>query len=119
MFRGEIEDPSGRDWRSERAQGGMMPAVLAHARPSDFAKAHFDFVGDDSRENQIFAAQSFAFTERERRGDEIARVTRVRFPINVVVIHRANHVAVQKCRIDRIGFETGDKRSGVTFAAGH
>ncbi len=46
----------------ERAQGGMMPAVLAHTRPSNFAKAHFDFVGDDGRENQIFAAEPFAFT---------------------------------------------------------
>ena len=58
----KIEDPPGRDRRSERAQSGMMPSVLAHARPSDFAKAHFDFVGDDGRENQIFAAEPFAFT---------------------------------------------------------
>ena len=95
-----------------------MPAVLAHTGSPDFAKAHFNFVGDDRRQNQIFAAESFAFTERERRGDEIARVTRVRFPINVVVIHRANHVAVQKCRIDRIGFETGDERRGFAPAGG-
>ena len=57
-----LSDSSGRDRRSERAQGGVMPSVLAHARPSDFAKAHFDFVGDDGRENQIFAAEPFAFT---------------------------------------------------------
>ena len=56
-----FEHAARRDRRSERAQGGMMPAVFAHARPSDFAKAHFDFVGDDGGENQIFAAQSFAF----------------------------------------------------------
>ena len=86
-----------------------MPAVFAHARPPDFAKAHFDFVGDDRGENQIFAAQTFAFTERQRRSDEIARMTRIGLPIDVVVIHRADHVAVEKRRIDRIGLEAGDE----------
>ena len=72
----------------------MMPAVLAHTRLSNFAKAHFDFVGDDGRENQIFAAEPFAFTQRERSSDEVAGMTRIRFPIDVVVIHRADHVAI-------------------------
>ncbi len=52
-----------RDRRRERAQGGVMPAVFAHARPADFAKTHFDFVGDDRGENQILAAQAFAFAQ--------------------------------------------------------
>ena len=57
--------------------------------------------------------------KRQRRGDEIARMTRICFPIDVVVIHRANHVAIQKRRIDRIGLEAGDERSGIAVAAAH
>ena len=114
----EIQHATRGDWCRERAQCRVMPAVLAHTWSADFAKAHFNFVGDDRRQNQIFAAEPFAFTQRERRGDEIARVTRVRFPINVVVIHRSDHVAVQKRRIDRIGFETGDERGGLAPAGG-
>ena len=36
-------------------------------------------------------------------------MTRIGFPINVVVIHRADHVTIQKRRIDRISLEAGDK----------
>ena len=119
LFGREIQHAPRRDRRGERAQRGVMPAVFANARPPDFAKPHLDFVGDDRRENQIFAAQSFAFAERQRRGDEIARVTRIGLPINVVVIHRADHVAIQKCRIDRVGFESGNKCGGFSIAAAH
>src|SRR5438876_6077033 len=87
-----------------------MPTVLTHARSPDFTKTHFNLIGNDGGENQIFAAQSFAFTERERRSDEIARMTRIRFPIDVVVIHGANHVTIWKCCIDGVRFEAGHKR---------
>ena len=40
-------------------------------------------------------------------------MTRICFPINVVVIHRADHVAIQKRRIDRIGLEAGDECGGA------
>ena len=29
----------------------MMPAIFAHARPTDFAKTHFNFVGDNGGQN--------------------------------------------------------------------
>ena len=90
----------------------MMPAVFAHAWPADFAKPHFDFVGDDRRENQILAAQTFAFTECQRRGDEIARVAGIGFPVNVVVIHRADHVTIDERCVDRICLEAGNKCGG-------
>ena len=119
LLRREIQHATGRDRRRERAQCRMMPAVFAHARPADFAKPHLDFVGDDGGENQILAAESFAFAECQRRSDEIAWMTRVGLPIDVVVIHRADHVAVQKRRIHRIGLEAGNKRGGSAIAAGH
>ena len=43
----------------------------------------------------------------------------ISFPINVVVIHGADHVAIQKRRIDRIGLETGDECGGGAVAATH
>ena len=44
-------------------------------------------------------------------------MARIRLPINIVVIHGPNHVAIQKCRIDRIGLEPGDECSRATVAA--
>src|SRR5438105_13097262 len=45
-------------------------------------------------------------------------MTWIRFPINVVVIHRADHVSVQKRHIDRIGLEPGHERSRAAPACG-
>ena len=41
------------------------------------------------------------------------------FPIDVVVIHRANHVAIHECCVDRIGLEAGNKCGGFSIAAAH
>ena len=46
-------------------------------------------------------------------------MTRVGLPIDVVVIHRADHVPVQKCGVDRIGFEAGNECGGFSIAAAH
>src|SRR6266403_3236839 len=43
-------------------------------------------------------------------------MTRIGLPIDVVVIHRADHVTIEKCRIDWICFETGNKRGGFAIA---
>ena len=115
----KIQHATRRDRRRERAQSGVMPAVFTHTRPSHFAKTHFNFVSDDRGENQIFATEAFAFTECQRRSDEIARMTWIGFPIDVVVIHRADHVAIQKCGIDWIGLEPGDERRRATIGTGH
>ena len=44
-------------------------------------------------------------------------MTRVGLPIDVVVIHRADHVAVQKCGVDRVGFEAGNECGGFSVTA--
>ena len=61
LIRCEIQHSSRCDWCCERAQGSVMPAVFAYARPAHFAESHFDFVGDDGGENQVLTAQAFAF----------------------------------------------------------
>jgi len=52
-----------------------------------------------SGENQILAASNPRPNRCQRSGDEVARVTWIGFPINVVVIHCADHVAIGNCRI--------------------
>ena len=46
-------------------------------------------------------------------------MTRIGFPIDVVVIHRADHVAVHECGVDWIGFEAGNECGGFSIAAAH
>ena len=46
-------------------------------------------------------------------------MTRISFPIDVVIIHRPDHVTIQKRGIDGIGFETGNKGGCVSFPTSH
>ena len=46
-------------------------------------------------------------------------MTGIRFPIDVVVIHRADHVPVHECGVDWVGFEAGNKCCGFSIAAAH
>ena len=46
-------------------------------------------------------------------------MARVGLPVDVVVIHRANHVAIHECCVDWVGFEAGDECSGLSVAAAH
>ena len=43
LVRREIQHATRRDRRRERAQGGVMPAVFAHARPARLRKDAFQF----------------------------------------------------------------------------
>src|SRR5215471_1695267 len=94
-----------------------MPTVFPHARPSDFTQAHLDLVCNDRGENQVLAAQTFGLAECQRCGDEVAWVTWISFPINVIVIHRADHVAIYERCVDRICLEAGNKCSCLAIAA--
>ena len=60
LIDGEIQHATRRDRGGERGQRRVMPAVFAHARHADLAKPHLDFIRDDRREDQIFAAEAFS-----------------------------------------------------------
>src|SRR5438132_14371039 len=93
-----------------------MPSIFAHARSAHFAQTHLDFVSDDGGENQILATETLGFTQCEGRSDEITWMTWIGFPIDVVIIHRANHVAIEKRRIDWISLEARHECSGSAFS---
>jgi hypothetical protein len=44
-------------------------------------------------------------------------MARIGFPIDVVVIHRAHHVAIHECCVDRVGFEAGNECGGFAVTA--
>jgi hypothetical protein len=46
-------------------------------------------------------------------------MTRIGFPIDVVVIHRAHHVAIQKSCVDWVGLKAGDECGCFSISAAH
>ena len=79
-----------------------MPPALANARKRGLAKAHFEFMAEDEPHNQIFPITSCAFTTCERGGKNVRRMGRVLLPVDVVVIHAADHERVGQRRRDWI-----------------
>ena len=105
----EIEHTTRGDRRCKRAERCVMPTVFANAWQSKFTKSHFDFVCDDRRENKFSPAESVCLAQCKWRSDEITWMAGVGLPIDVVVIHRADHVSVEEGRIHGIRLETADK----------
>jgi len=96
----------------------VVPAVLTDPRDAELAQTHLDLVGDHGSKDQVLPRQAEILTERERTGDDVGWVAGVGFPVNVVVVHRPDHVIVQKGRIDRVGLVTRHK-AGALAGASH
>ena len=117
LLNGEVEHATGSDWCCKRGERCVMPTVLANTRETELAQTHFDFIRNRGSEQQVFAAEPEHFSKRERSRDDVAWMAWIRLPIDVVVIHRANHVIVQERRINSIRLKTSHKRCAwtVTF----
>ena len=102
LFPTQMQRASRHDRRDERRQRRMMPAALANARKRRLAQAHFEFVAQHKSNNQFLAIALGALTTRHRRRKDIGRMRRILLPVNVVVIHAADHQRIRQRRGNRI-----------------
>ena len=84
----------------------MMPTALADARESGLAESHFKFVAQHESNDQFLAIALGALTTRHRSRENIGRMRRILFPVNVVVIHATNHQGIRQRRRHCIHFLT-------------
>src|SRR5437870_12519790 len=73
-----------------------MPTTLANSRKRRLTEAHFKFVAQNESYDQLAAIALRAFTAGHRRRKDIRWVRWVLFPIDVGVIHAANHQCIGK-----------------------
>src|SRR5581483_7711365 len=76
----------------------MMPAALADARKRGLAEALLEFVSEHQADNQFASIASGPLTRGYRSGEDVRRMRRVLLPINVVVVHAADHQRVRQRR---------------------
>ena len=98
----EVQHACSNDGRDERGQRGMMPAALANARECRFAEPHLEFVAEHQADDQFAAVAAGALAAGHRRRKDVRRMRRVLLPVNVVVVHAADHQRVGQRRRDRI-----------------
>ena len=111
----QVQRAAGDDGRNKRSQRSVMPSPLANAGKRRFAKAHLELMAQDQTDNQFLAAAAGPLAARQRRGENIGRMRGVLLPINVVVIHAADHQRVGQRRRDRIDpLARADHRGSTT-----
>src|SRR5579862_1353391 len=94
-----MESASRDDGRNKRRERGMMPSALANSGEGGFAEAHFKFMAEHQTDDEFFPTALSALATCDRGRKDIGRVRGILLPINVVVIHAADHQRVRKrCR---------------------
>src|SRR5438270_5350475 len=80
----------------------MVPSALADARECRLTKAHLKFVPQHQTDDQFFSVAAGAFAAGQSRRENVGGMRWILLPIDVVVIHAADHQRIgQRCR-DRI-----------------
>ena len=92
----------GDDRRRKRRERCMMPAALANPWERRFAQPHLELMPEHEPDNQLLAVALGALAAGHRGRENIRRMRRILLPINVVVIHAADHERIRQRRRDRI-----------------
>jgi hypothetical protein len=96
----------------------VVPAALADAGEGRLAQPHLELVSEHDAEDQVPARLSGPLPARHGGGDDVRRVRRVLLPVDVVVVHDADHQCVEQRGGDRIqplarADDGGGARAGV------
>jgi len=102
LFPAEVESAAGDDGRDEGCQGGVVPAALADAGEGCLAEAHLEFMSQHQAHDQLSTVAAGALRAGYGGGEDIGRMGRILFPINVVVIHHPDHKGVGERGRDRV-----------------
>ena len=94
----------------------MVPATLTDSRKRCFAEAHFKLVAQDKANNQFTPVAVFALAAGHGCGKDIGGVRRVLLPIDVVVVHAADHERVREGGRHRIDALAGADYCGWSRA---
>src|SRR5437660_11413766 len=71
-----------------------MPAPFANSRKSRLAETHLEFMAEDETDDQLFSIAFGAFATGQGRRKNIRGMRWVLLPVNVVVLHAADHQGV-------------------------
>src|SRR5579862_5517080 len=91
-----------------------MPAALANPGERGLAEAHFEFVAKNKADDEFAAVALRALAAGQSDRENVGRMRRILLPVDVVVIHAADHQRVGEGRRDRINFPScTDNRGGA------
>jgi hypothetical protein len=102
LLPGKMKRATRHDRRDESSQSRVMPTTFADARKACFAEAHLKFMAQNKAYDQFLTIAPGALTRGHCRRKNIGGVRRILLPVDVVVIHAADHQCVGQRRGDGI-----------------
>src|SRR5580700_11159612 len=93
-----------------------MPAALTDSGERGFAETHFKFVSQHQADDQFLSVALGALAAGECRRKNVGRMRWILLPVNVVVIHTADHEGVGERGRDGIDTLAGANYRSRTFA---
>ena len=98
----EVQHASSNDGRDKRRQRRMVPAPLANSRERRLAQPHLELMPQHQADNQLAPVAAGALAAGHRRRKDVRRMRRVLLPVDVVVVHAADHQRIGQRRGDRV-----------------
>jgi len=85
----------------------MVPSALADAGECGLTQAHLEFVPKYKTDDQFSRIAAGAFAARQRCRKDVGGMGWILLPIDVVVIHAADHQRICQGRRDRVNMLAG------------
>src|SRR5262245_55373817 len=96
LFPRQMQRAPRYEWRHERRQSSVMPPAFADSRKGRFAEAHFEFMAEHKANNEFLAIRLCALAAGHRGGEDVGGMRRILLPIDVVVVHAADHQRIRE-----------------------
>ena len=112
LFPGQMQRAPGDDRRNERSQGRVMPAAFANSGKRRLAEAHLELVSENESDDEFLAITPGALASGQGRGKNVGRMRRVLLPVDVVVVHAADHQRVGQRRGHGVDLLAGADHGG-------
>ncbi len=112
----EVQRASGDERGDECGQCGVMPAAFADAGEGGFAETHFELVSEDEADDEFLAVALGAFASGHGGGEDVGWMRWILLPVDVVVVHAADHEGVGERRGDGVDLLAGADDGGGAAA---
>src|SRR5215467_4738810 len=89
----------------------MVPAALANSGEGRFAQAHFEFMAENHPHDQFLPVAASALAGGHRRWKYVGWMGWVLLPVNIVVVHAADHQRIRQRGRHRIHLLTAADHS--------
>ncbi len=96
LFGGQMKSASSNNRRNKGCQRGVMPTTLADSRKSCFAETLLEFMTQHQTDDQFAAIASGPLTTGNGCGKDVGRMRGILLPIDVVVVHAADHQRIRE-----------------------